>query len=65
MGKSCFISLIAFYDEAIGLVDEGRAVDAVHLVFSNAFDTQNILRDKLMMYGLDKWTGSTVGFQEL
>lgn len=28
-------------------------------------DTQNILRDKLMMYGLDKWTGSTAGVQEL
>ena len=63
-GKSCFISLIAFYDEN-GLVDEGRAVAAVYLVFSNAFDTQNILRDKLIMYGLDIWTGSTVGLQEL
>lgn len=58
-GKSCFISLIAFYDEMTGLVDEGRAVEAVYLVFSNAFDTQTTLGDKLMMYGLDKWTGST------
>lgn len=41
-GKSCFISLIAFYDETTGLVDEGTAVDAACLVFSNASGTQNI-----------------------
>lgn len=58
-GKSCFNSLIAFYNETTGLVDEVTAVDAVSLVFSNASDTQNILRGKLTMYGLDKWTGST------
>ena len=38
-GKSCLLSLIVFYDETGGLVDEGRAVAAVYLVFSNAFDT--------------------------
>lgn len=58
-GKSCFISLIAFYDKTAGLVDKGTAVDAVSLVFSNASGTQNILRDKLTLHGLDKWTGST------
>lgn len=64
-GKSGVIDLKLFYDEMTNLVDEGRAVNAVYLVFNNAFDTQNILRDKLMMYGLNKWTGSTVGLQEL
>lgn len=44
-GKSYFINQIAF-DETTGLVDEGRATDVAYLVFSNAFDTQNILRDK-------------------
>ena len=37
--KSCLTILIAFYDEMIGLVDMGRAVDAVYLDFSKAFDT--------------------------
>lgn len=37
--KSCLTILIAFYDEMIGLVDMGRAVDAVYLDFSKSFDT--------------------------
>lgn len=53
-GKSCFNSLIAFYNETTGLVDEVTAVDAVSLVFSNASDGQNILRDTFTVYGLDK-----------
>jgi len=41
-----------------GLVGEGRAVDTVYLEFSKAFATTLyvILIDKLMKYGLGKWT---------
>lgn len=37
---------------------EGRAVDVVCFDFSEAFDTvsHNILLDKLVKCGLDKWT---------
>ncbi|KAK4830476.1 hypothetical protein QYF61_011200 [Mycteria americana] len=38
-GKSCLTNLTNFYDEMTGLVDEGRAVDAVYLKFNKAFDT--------------------------
>jgi len=38
-GKSCLTNPIAFYDDMTGWVDEGRAVDAVYLDFSKAFDT--------------------------
>ncbi|KAK4832344.1 hypothetical protein QYF61_021873 [Mycteria americana] len=53
-GKSCLTSLTAFYNETTGLVDEGKAVDSVHLYFSKAFDTvsANILIDKLKKCGL-------------
>jgi len=30
-GKSCLTSLVAFHDDMIGWVGEGRAVDAVYL----------------------------------
>jgi len=55
-GKSCLTNLIAFYDGRT--VEEGRAVDAVYLDFSKAFDTvsYNILIGKLRKCGLDEWT---------
>ncbi|GAB0208922.1 mitochondrial enolase superfamily member 1 [Grus japonensis] len=57
-GKSCLTHLRAFYDGMTGWVDEGRAVDAVYLDFSKAFDTvsHNILVSKLRKCGLDEWT---------
>jgi len=36
-GKSCWTSLIAFYDGMIGWVDDGRAVDVVYLDFKQEF----------------------------
>ncbi|KAK4831658.1 hypothetical protein QYF61_018625 [Mycteria americana] len=44
-------------------VDERRTVDAVYLDLCKAFNTlsHNILTDKLMKYGLDKWTGKDFG----
>lgn len=58
--KSSLTNLIAFYDEMSGLVDEERMVDGVYLDFRKAFDSisHNILKDKLVNYGLDKWTVS-------
>jgi len=49
-------SLIAVYDGMSGWLDEGRAVDAVHLDFSKAFDivSHNILLGKLRKCGLDE-----------
>ncbi|GAB0175875.1 mitochondrial enolase superfamily member 1 [Grus japonensis] len=57
-GKSCLTNLIGFYDSRIGWIDERRAVDAVYLDFSKAFDTvsHNILISKLRKCGLDEWT---------
>lgn len=57
-GKSYLTDLMAFYNKVISLMDEGRTVDFVYLDFNRAFGTVscNILIDKLMKYGLDKWT---------
>ncbi|KAK4816300.1 hypothetical protein QYF61_014598 [Mycteria americana] len=57
-GRSCLTNLI-FYDKLTYLVDEGKAVDAVYLDFSKAFDTDShsILLEKLTGHGLD---GSTL-----
>lgn len=42
----------------IGLIDEGRAMDIVYLVFSKAFNTVSykMLREELVKYGLNKQT---------
>ncbi|RMC04337.1 hypothetical protein DUI87_19156 [Hirundo rustica rustica] len=57
-GKSYFNSLIAFYDETITWMDDGRTVDIVYLDLSKAFNTvsHNILIGKLRKCGLDEWT---------
>lgn len=51
-------NVIAFYNEMTSSVDERRTVDGVYLDFSKAFDTlsYSILINKLMKYGLSKWT---------
>jgi len=56
-GKSFSSNTVAFYDVMNGWVDEGRAVDAVYLGFSQAFDTDshNILLGKFRKCGIDKW----------
>lgn len=57
--KLCLANPIAFYNEMNGVVDEGRAVGVFfYLDFSQAFSTvfYNILTDRLMKYGLAKWT---------
>ena len=43
-------TLIAFYDDLNGFMDEGRTVNVVYLNFSKAFGTvsHNILIDKLL-----------------
>jgi len=57
-GKSCLPNLITFYDGRTGWVDEGRAVDAVYLDFSKAFNTvsQDRMLGKLRKCGLDEWS---------
>lgn len=55
-------SLINFYNEMTGLVDEGRAADIVCLDFRKAFDTVSgkIFIDKLLMYEEVEQTGRWV-----
>ena len=57
-GKSCLTSLMAFYNEMTGSVDEGRAVDVIYLDFSKAIDavSHNIIIDKLTKYKFGKWS---------
>ncbi|GAB0190938.1 mitochondrial enolase superfamily member 1 [Grus japonensis] len=57
-GKSSLTNLLAFYDGMTSWVDEGRAMDVVHLDFSKAFDTvsHNILIGKFRKHGSDEWT---------
>jgi len=54
---SCLINLITC-NEVIGSTDKGRAKNVVYFHFNKDFDvvSQSILIDKLMEYGLDKWT---------
>lgn len=54
--KSCMISLIVFYDEMTGLVNEGRTVDFACLDFGKAFNTvsHNTLVDRLMNHQFDE-----------
>ena len=60
-GKSSLNNLIAFYKEMTSLVKDGRAVDVIYLDVSKAFNTvsHNIRIDKLIKYGLHKWTVRT------
>ncbi|KAJ7410615.1 RNA-directed DNA polymerase from mobile element jockey-like protein [Pitangus sulphuratus] len=57
-GNSCLTKLIAFYNETVTWVDEGRAVGSVYLDFNKAFNTvsQNILIGTLRKCELDEWT---------
>ncbi|GAB0176922.1 mitochondrial enolase superfamily member 1 [Grus japonensis] len=58
---SCLTNLIIFYDKVTCSLDVEGAVDIVYLDFSNTFDTVPLIVDKLMCYGLDKWSVWWVG----
>ncbi|RMC19104.1 hypothetical protein DUI87_03708 [Hirundo rustica rustica] len=57
-GNLCSTDLLNFCGGLAGWASEGRAVDAVCLDFSKAFDTvsHNILAGKLRKCGLEEWT---------
>jgi len=56
-GKSCLNNIVAFYNGITSWVDVGRAVDAIYLDFSKAFDTVfHTLITKLRKRGTDEWT---------
>ncbi|KAK4821580.1 hypothetical protein QYF61_023487 [Mycteria americana] len=57
-GRSCLTNLTSFYNKVTRLVDKGKAVVAVYLDFSKAFDTvsHSILLEKLAAHGLDGCT---------
>ncbi|PKU45477.1 rna-directed dna polymerase from mobile element jockey-like [Limosa lapponica baueri] len=59
-GKSCLANLITFYDKVTCLIDAG---DIVYLDFSKAFHMvpHSLLLEKLMPYGIDKWSVRWVG----
>lgn len=56
--KSCVTNVMAFQNDMISLMDEGKALDIAYLDFSKAFDivSYNILIDQLTKQELDKWT---------
>ena len=57
-GRSCLTDPISFYDQVTRLVDEAKAVDVVHLDFSEAFDSvsHGILPEKMAAHGLGRRT---------
>ncbi|KAJ7395894.1 hypothetical protein BTVI_150446 [Pitangus sulphuratus] len=65
-GKSCLTNPIDFYDETTWM-DEGRAVDVIHLDFSKAFDpvSHDILLDKFRKRGLEGWMVGEKGREEV
>lgn len=58
-GKPCLISLISFYDEMTGLVDEGRTVDVVYLEFIEFIEKllKNVLDEQTLNW-VENWLKS-------
>lgn len=57
-GKSCWSNLVTLYNETTGLLDEGGAVNTVHLDYSLTTTSRKIITEKLLTWtGLDLWAG--------
>ena len=61
-GRSCLTNPTSLYDLVTRLVDEGKAVDVVHLDFSKAFDTvsHSILLASPWLGQIHSWLGKEV-----
>ena len=64
-GRSCLTDLVAFYDEAMALVDKGKVINVIYLELCRAFDmvTHHILITEWERNGFEWWTFWRAGWK--